>query len=311
VSRDIVIAVPCWGKHYRDLFLGPVLRSHRAAIDALQREYRGSIAVRYVVQTDDPVAVATALAGYEMTLVPPPTEIRARNPMRAMATAHAHGIQMARTNERVVLLNADIMVSTEAFVAMERQFRSGKKCIVTCGTRTLPGFLGPPGPLRSRQLHAWSMRHPHPITMSCFWGSGKCHLPWGVYFREGKSIILRAFHLHPFAVVKDRPLKFDGTIDMDLADSYQHDEIHVVTDIDEMAIVEMSPKTKGLGDNPWNIDVGQILAWALRGARPMHWWNFRHRICVQGDPDSVKEDIEVADEVLRMSPFAEAIDASV
>lgn len=309
MSRDFIVAVPAWGDHHRKLFLGPVLRTHRAALAALDDEYRGSIHVRYVVQTDDPVAVAKALGDLELTLVPAPSEQKAKNPMRAMAGAHAHAIESARANERVVLLNADIMVSREAFVAAEWRFRQGKRAIVTCGTRTLPGFLGAPGPLPARDLLAWSLRRPHPITRSCYWPTGKCHLPWGIYFRNGDSVILRAFHLHPLAVVKDRALKFDGTIDMDLVDNYRHSEIHLVTDPDEMAIVEMSPKSKVLGDNPWPIDVGQILSWALRGARPMHWWNFRHRICVQGDPDSVTEDVSVADEVLRLCPFAEAMTA--
>ena len=309
MSRDIIIAVPCWGKRYRDVFLGPVLKTHRAALDALREEYRRTINVRYVVQTDAPVAVAKALGDHDVTIVPAPPAQKRLNPMRAMARAHAHAIETAKENERVVLLNADIMISVEALVATERQFRRGKKAIVMSGTRTLPGWRGPPGPLPARALHAWSMKYPHPITRSCFWGTGKCHLPWGVYFREGDSIVLRAFHLHPFAIVKDRPIKFEGTIDLDLLENYRTEEIHVVTDADEMAMVEMSPKSKVLGDNEWLIDRSQIIAWALRGAHPMHWWNFRHRICVQGNPQSVKEDKIVADDVLRLSPFAEAVDA--
>ena len=96
---------------------------------------------------------------------------------------------------------------------------------------------------------------------------------------------------------------------MDLADNYQHHEIHVVTDADEMSMVEMSPKTKVLGDNPWAIDTGQIIAWALRGARPMHWWNFRHRISIVGNPEIVVKDHEIAEEVLRLCPYAEALAA--
>jgi len=305
----MIIAVPAWGERYVKLFLGPVLRTHKAALEVLKRDFLDTIKVRYVVQTDHPIAVAKALKDYELTLVPAPTVQNQLNPMRAMATAHAHAIELAKKNERVILLNADLMVSIEAFAAIERQFRNGKRAIVIAGTRTLPGMFGPPGPLKSRDLHAWSMRRPHPITTSCYWGTGKCHLPWGMYFHENGSTILRAFHLHPLAVVKDRELKFDGTIDMDLVDNYKHSEIHVVTDCDEMAMVEMSPKEKMLGDNPWPIDICQVIAWALRGARPMHWWNFRYRICVTGDPDSVKTDLAVAEEVLRLCPYAEALAA--
>ena len=310
MSRDFIIAVPCWGAAYRRLFLGPVLRSHRAALEALEAEYRDTVSVRYVVQTDAPVAVAKALGGIELTLVPSPSSVV--NPMRAMAGAHAHAIETARPNERVILLNADMMVSTETFVAVERQFRAGKRAVVASGTRTvLPRLLGAPGPLGARALHAWSMRNAHPITKSCYWGTGRCHLPWGVYFTENGSTVLRAFHLHPLAVLADRKLPFAGTIDLDLIDNYAHDEIHIVTDADELALAEISARGKVLGDNPWPIDVGQILGWALRGARPMHWWNFRHRIAVTGDPEAVKDDATVADEVLRLCPYPEALASAI
>ena len=73
----------------------------------------------------------------------------------------------------------------------------------------------------------------------------------------------------------------------------------------------MSSPSKKLGDNPWPIDVGQILAWAVRGARPMHWWNFRHRIVIEGDANSVACDKVVADEALRLCPYREVIGAEL
>ena len=302
----MIVAVPAWGKHYVNLFLGPVLRSHRAAIERLRREFQNTVQVRYVVQTDAPVAIAKALGDLELTLVPAPPSEKKRNPMRAMATAHAHAINGAAEYERVILLNADILVSVEAFAAAERQFRQGKKTIVCSGTRTIKPWLSSFKPMKARELHRWSMNYAHPITKSCFWGEGMCHLPWGLYFRQGDSTVLRAFHLHPFAVVKDRPLNFSGTIDMDLVDNFSHSDIHIVTDADEMAIAEISPPQKVLGDNPWPIDVGQIVAWALRGARPMHWWNFRHRIIIEGDGAEVTEDEAVAEQVMRLCPYEAA-----
>ena len=146
MSRDIIVAVPCWGRRYIDVFIRHVLPTHRAALAALRDEYQGTIGVRYVVQTDDPVMIARALGDYEITIVPAPTAQKRLNPMRAMARAHAHAIETAKHNERVVLLNADIMISTEALVATERRFRQGMKAIVMCGTRTLPGWRGPPAP---------------------------------------------------------------------------------------------------------------------------------------------------------------------
>jgi hypothetical protein len=307
--RRMVIAVPAWGRHYIKLFLGPTLRSHRAAISALDKEFRGAMTVRYVVQTDQPIEVARALRDFEVTIIPPPTELLRRNPMRSMSGTHQHAIDGAAEGERVILLNADMMISTEALVAAEYRFLSGKRAIVSASTRTVPRVFGPPEPLPARQLLEWTMRHVHQIPKSCFWGSGRCALPWGVYFRENNAIVLRAFHLHPFAIVKDRPIKFTGTIDMDLIDNYRHEEIHLVTDADEMALAEVSPKWRTHGNSPWPIDVGAVLAWAIRGARSMHWWNFRHRIAIVGNPDSVSVDGPVADEVMRLCPYPTVAEA--
>jgi hypothetical protein len=310
MTRRMTIAVPAWGEDYVRLFLGPVLRSHRAALAVLKDEFSGSVPVRYVVQTDAPVAVASAMAdlGLELTLVPPPPPELARNPMRAMSAAHAKALDMAYDGEHVVLLNADLILSVEALAVVERRFRAGRKAVVCCGTRVNPaGLLGYPAPMAARDLHAWSIRKAHSITRQCFWGSGRCHLPWGVYFRDDAGTVLRAFHLHPLAVVKDRDLKFGGTIDMDLIDNFKHDEIYIVTSADEMAMASVTPVEKTFSDTDWPMDVGHILAWALRGARAMHWWNFRHRIVIAGDGQEVKADLHVADEVLRLCPYPEAL----
>ena len=299
------VVVPAWGEHYRRLFLGPVLRSHEAALARLSHDFRNSIRVRYVVQTDDPAAVAKALGRYELDLLPAPPP---GAPYLAFAAAHRHGIETARKGERVAILNADMLVSIEAFAAAERRFRAGKRAIIAAGTRTLAPSPRRwrdwgPAPMTSRDLLAWSMENAHPITRQCFWGSGRCHLPWGVYFRDGGNVVLRAFHLHPFAVVKDRELPFQNTVDLAMVDNYSRDEMHVVTDADELALAEMSPASKVFGDNPWPIDAASILAWATRGAGPTHWWNFGHRICIEGHASRVASDARLAETVARLNPY--------
>jgi len=305
-TRSWLIAVPAWGDWYVSLFLGPVLRSHRAALDELKREFRGSVRVRYIVQTDRPVEVARALSAHELTLVPPPAP---GAPYTAFAEAHRRALDNAEKGERVAILNADMLVSVEAFVAAERRFRTGTRAIVASGTRTLaPSRLRRSlvKPMRSRDLLAWSLRHAHSITKSCFWGEGRCHLPWGVYFQEGGNVVLRAFHLHPFAVVKDRDLPFRNTVDLAMVDHYRRDETHIVTSADELALAEMSPRSKTFADNDWLIDEASVLAWALRGAGPNHWWNFSHRIEIAGDASLVSSDAALAETVARLNPYDKA-----
>lgn len=311
-----VIAVPAWSDHYRSLFLGPALHSHMAAIEELRRAYRGSVRIRYVVQTDDFETVAKALRGFEVSLLPPPP---LDSPYLAFVACHRHAIDTARSDERVCIMNADMVMSVEALAASETRFRQGKRAIIMAGTRTLApriprrarwwGGFEParkpfgPQPMKARELLSWSIDNAHPITRQCFWGEGSCHLPWGVYFQQGENIVLRAFHLHPFAVVKDRDLPFENTVDLAMVDHFSREEMHVVTDADEMALAEMSPPSKVFSDNPWPIDETSILGWALRGAGPTHWWNFGHRICVRGDPAVVTSDEVIVDTITRLNPY--------
>lgn len=310
MTHGWVIAVPVWGKRCNDLFFGPGLESHFAAIERLREAYRGSVRVRFVIQTDDPARVGAQVAarGFEVTTLPAPAP---NAPYLAFVAAHRHAIETARENERIALMNADMVMSIEALAASEGRFRQGKRAIIAAGTRTKAPTKSfwtdrfGPRPMLSRDLLTWTMRHAHTITKQCFWGEGRCHLPWGVYFRDGDSIVLRGFHLHPFAVVKDRDLPFKNTVDLALVDNYTRDEMHVVTDPDEMALAEMSPPDKVFADNEWPIDATAIFSWALRGAGPTHWWNFGHRICIQGDPGMVESDTEIAATVERLNPYRE------
>src|ERR1700685_853744 len=309
IKRRMVIAVPAWGDYVK-VFLGPVLRSHRAAIAELQRETGGTVDIRYVVMTDAPEAVSRALGGYPLTLVPLPTS--SGLVFQTLCDGHREAIEAAREGDRVVLLNADIMVSTGAFAAIERAFRRGKKAVVCGGTRTLlrPWHRYPPPP-SGRALAWWAYQHAHPITKLMFWGTGTTGYPCTVYFRKGDNVVLRGFHIHPIAIVKDRDLPFSGSIDLNLMDNYRFEETHLVTDSAELAIAEISAEWKKHDDSGRPFDVATITEWAIRGARSSHWWNFRHRIIIAGDATADAGDTAVAEEVLRSCPYPAALEAAL
>lgn len=308
-KRRMIIVVPAWGSYVKT-FLGPVLRSHKEAIALMTRELAGTVEVRYVVVTDQQAPIAKALEGFDLTLAPivAPPQNRLFN---MLCEGHARGIDVARKGDRIVFLNADIMVSRETFLAVERRFRKGKKAVVCGGTRTVLGPLTwAPGPLPARALAKWAFEHPHAITKNFMWGSGTTTHPSVVYFQNGPNVVLRGFHIHPLAVIKDRELTFHGSVDLNLIDAYKREEIHVVTDVDELSIAEISIKGKGHYQSERVLDVSQIVSWAMRGASPMHWWNFRHRIMIAGDGAEVS-DSEVADQVLRLCPYREALEGSL
>jgi hypothetical protein len=309
IKRRMIIAVPAWGDYVK-VFLGPVLRSHRAAIGRLRQETGETVDIRYVVMTDAPAAVSRALAGYPLTLIPLP--LTSGLVFQTLCDGHREGIEAAREGDRVVLLNADIIVSTGAFAAVERAFRQGKKAVVCGGTRTLlrPWDRYPP-PLPARDLAWWAYQHAHPITKLFFWGTGTTSHPCTVYFRKGPNVVLRGFHIHPLAIIKDRDLPFSGSIDLNLMENYSFDETHVVTDVDELAIAEVSAKWKKHDDAGVPFDTATIVEWAVRGARSTHWWNFRHRVIIAGNPEADVGDTAVADEVLRLCPYTAALEAAL
>lgn len=307
--RRMIITVPVWGDEYSKLFLGPVLKSHRAALKELDLEFGGMIDVRYVVPTDRPAEIAEALGDLDLTLVPIPS--KALYTFRTLCDGHRRGIEVAREGDRVVLLCADMLLSRDVFAAVERRFRKGKKAIVSGGLRTVLDRFDPyPPPMRARKLSSWAWDHRHPITKNFVWGKGKTTYPCVVFFENGANVVMRGFHLHPLAVIKDRPLPFSGSIDLNLMDQYRFDEIHLVTDVDELATAEISHKSKTHNSGDEIFDTNQITAWAIRGGLPMHWWNFRHRIIVRGDGTD-QGDSEVAEEVLRLCPYSAAKGAAL
>lgn len=310
MSRRLVVVVPAWGRHAR-LFLGAPLRSHKAALEALAAEFRGSVPVTYVFRTDDPRRFAAAIPGVEVILQPAPEG--GGTPYRDMTAAHQRGIEVAGENDRVVLLTADALIGRETLATVEHAFRSGRRAVVCAGTRMPTRWWRPnPRPRDSRSLNEMAARRWHPMMRSCEFGVGRAGHPSELFFRERGAAVMRSFHAHPLAVLKDRPLKIEeGTLDIALLESYAFDEIYynVRPDLMAMSVLDRPERTNALV--PWKLDVAQILAWAVRGARPMHWWNFRHRVSIVGDASSVTADAAVADEVLRLCPYPEALAASL
>lgn len=292
MTRRWLISSPVWGEAYARRFLDQALPSQLAAL-----AYAGMTA-RWLVHTDRP-EVTAAMAGLEAEIRPVPQE---GDLYRRFGDAHRETIDVAADGDAVVLLTADIVVSRETFAASAARFDQGFKAIVAAATRTLsyrPAPIGASAP----DLLDWTMEHPHPMVAACFWGE-RSNTPWAVYFRQGGRTILRGLHLHPLAVIKDRDLRFEGTLDQGLLDRFRHPEIHCVTDRYELAMAELSPAERRISlrgkGSPMTAE--SIAEWASTRAHPVHWWLSTHRIVIQGDAGP-SPDIDVWPRVLA-SPHA-------
>ena len=270
-----LITIPVWGTRCVGTFVNFVLPSIFAAVD------HSKSTVRFLVHTDEPKQIQGAMQGLKVECREVP---KAASPHHSLGAIHREAITTAKTGEIIAFLCADIVLSIECFAAAEQQFVLGKKLIMCAATRTFGG--SPPIGALSKQLLAWTMENKHPVIEQCFWGTGHSMTPWAVYFKQGDNIVLRAFHLHPFAAVKDREILFKGvTVDFDLASSYSREQIHVVTDVNELSLAEISPLLGNRFLNrPLPMTADSVAAWATRQTVDVHRWFFRHHeIVIAGE----------------------------
>lgn len=283
---DWLIATPVWGERCIAAFIDRALPAIMSAGDGI------SGAVRFVVHTDQPFRIMEALGKLERIIRPVPP---GPNVHQCAGAANREALELARPGEIVALINADMVCSREVFAAAEARFDAGKRMIMMAASRTAGG--DPPIGAASADLLSWAMDNRHPAIAECFWGTGRSSIPWCLYFEQGSDIVLHGFHLHPFAVMKDRELRFNGTIDWDLANSYRQEEIHLVTDATEAAFAEMSPPERVFGLFPKPLTVADIAHWARHQATPLHRWLFSQRITMRGNGADIG-DAAVCAEIL-------------
>ena len=275
-----LIALPCWGRQYRKRFAKHCWPSWQAAL--LYRD----LPARLLLHTDDP-SFASLFDGVLPVEVRPPPMPHRGSTHGAFADAHREALRDARMGEIVAIQNADHILSVEAFAAAERRIRLGKRLIMCAGVRTTgPLFGNPPPVMASADLLQWAMHHAHTITQQSTYPNGQSGVASVLYFSDGDNTVLRAWHLHPFAALKDRELTFEGTVDRDLPDNFLIREIHVVTDKDELAQAEISPMTRHFALRPDAMTEDYLYRWGCENATDIHWHFFKHRIVLAGSDET-------------------------
>ncbi len=237
----------------------------------------------FTIHTDQPDAFADSFAGhsYDCRYVNP-----ASSDFNTFVACHYEVLRDAADGEFVSLLDGDHLVSREIFAACEHRFSQGKKLVVTNGVRTLCGdYLPPPSGSSASDVAEFIFQCPHPITQDLVWPTGKTSWPSMIYFRDADNLIAHCFHLHPVGFVARRGLTVDVSVDGDLVDGFSRDEIHIVTDPNELAIAEISPTDKMHHSNVQLNTTESICNWALNPpgrTTKMHRWFFRHTIVHRG-----------------------------
>lgn len=277
----IVVISPAWGERNVSLLCGIVSKSIETALKGRK--------ARYIVHTDDPQKVKERLDA-ETYPVPQGEGIYG-----TFSACLNDGIQKCEKGDWVFFVNSDIVCSVETFDVVEGYFSAGKKMVVCAATRTLAPTPAPIG--TARQVLDFTMTYKHPTIEECFYRRGTSKTNATTFFEQEKSVVLRAFHLHPIAIVYDRKVIFDRPLDLVLPKIYSEEETHVVTK-PEMALAEISPKEKVIGRDGNRLSPEKVITWAAKKANKRHRWYARHRIEIQGDPDEVTEDVVFFERVL-------------
>jgi hypothetical protein len=306
-----LIAIPAWGDRCIWHLFNRALPAVGRALD-LDRDGPH----RFVIHTDRVGEVEPLCRGLPRVAVLPLPQHRASR-YYTLSDCHRQAIDMSKPGEFIALLNADHTPSIECFHAAAKRFHEGKRMIMMAGMRTMPE-PSPPIGVSARELLKWGWQHRHPTVEDAIWGSGKSTSLSMLFFAAvtpigGEQVVLRAFHLHPFAFVKHAGLKFDGlTIDEDLAEAWSAEQIHVVVSADEAALVEQSPAEFAFKSHQKPVAIRDVAFWAHgenghggKRTSALHHWLFRHRIVVKGHGHDLGDEA-VANAILSIIPHAVA-----
>lgn len=225
-----LIVVPVWGDRYLRVF-------HEVTFPALRRAMEHVSNAKLIVYTDDPLNLQGVDVEYRS--VPGPDRS-----FMSLSNAHRDAIRSAQLGDRLSLLTADLIVSSGSFTACEKRFERGYKLVCCAGMRVDEAYP-PPSTESGSELLAWGWKHRHPMTIECTWPDGHSYDLSRMYFTDGEAVCCHLTLPHPFAFIKGKkPINFAPTIDVNVAANFMLDSICLITNPDEVAMIELSPRDK-------------------------------------------------------------------
>ncbi|MEM1097868.1 MAG: hypothetical protein AAGH92_03655 [Planctomycetota bacterium] len=228
---------------------------------------------------------------------------------RLIGQTHQAALQQAHAERAAaVFLSPDAVFADGAFARLRALTLQGKRRILVAGFRAeasgwlrevrerCPQEAGRPWTVGPRDAMGSALRHAHPWTRATRWDAPRLNAhPSHLYFpvvdqdddQAWDGAICRTFHAHPLLVwPREIEGAFRRTIDGDLAAAVpaEPDEVHLVTDSDEIAAVELSD-ADAVHINP-RIDLSgravEVARWAREHADAEHWCYFKQPIRLRG-----------------------------
>lgn len=265
-----VVNVPVWGDGYHEKFLKRGLPSIIEASDTLNLLCK----IRFIIHTDRP-RIASA--------IPFPVEVRpipeGPNSTRRLGEADRYALHSAAPGDYIMFVNADMVVSTEAFTFCERAFAKGKHLISCPAIRTIDN--DPPIGAKARDLIEWSWKHKHQFTADCIWDKGHVAAPPYVLFEDSDGVVMHAFDLHPLAVSKYHAWEYVGPTASEIIMMFNAYDTHIVATPDDVAIAESCNELE-YGRLDKVLDAETAVHWGRHFALQMQHRQFRRQIRLIG-----------------------------
>lgn len=284
-----LISVPVWGQPYLNVFA-------QSAYPALMISARNlGEPVKFLIHTDKPEFIRDLITEFPLEV----RQIEGQATYITLQASHSDAINTAMAGDRVILLNADIVVSRNLLRSVHKHMDAGKLAVVTMGIRTIMGPDKPPLGAASEDLLVWAWEHRHQIIEDLVWGRGESMLPTNLFFERGPTVVAHGFHLHPVAIVKpsDGAFPFISTIDGDLLDRFDRGSIHIVSDPADLSMCEISDPSKRFPVRGSPSTPSMVAESMIHRASALHRWQFETRIVIKGDP-AVVDEMEVVREIL-------------
>ncbi len=290
LPKGYYFLTPVWGEVYTRFFIEMAIPSQLSPNNL--PAFSDSANSRYVIFTtaEDAVTIRNApIFALLSQTIAVHIEVIARdetNDHSLMSQSHHRGIVMAdEADAATILLNPDILVADGSFRSLRRLAEAGHNVILTTGLRTFKqAVTREVSPCRTadgalnippRTLMRATLNHMHSLAHSSWWEEGDDYLmPANLYWRVGdEGLVAHCFHLHPLLVYPQRKgATFLSTIDDDyVAASCPDDRYdYVVTDSDELLIIELSDPGRTFNTGLRKGSVEDAVIWAEQSTSARH-----------------------------------------
>lgn len=285
-----VVSIPVWGDEYFRIFEKVTMPALSAALGLTNPALEKLL----IIHTDDRERALKAVGdAWSTQILPVPA---GDGKFGSMSDAHREAVKLSREWDYLVFLTADLVMSPSTLASAEARFSNGKFCFTLMGMRVCYKGERPPWRKGGAELLRWGWQRRHPMTKECTWPDGRSADLWRMYFTNGSSVVCRLCLPHPLVIiVGSNPVQFKPTVDVSVVNNFTPDQIHLVTDPNEAALIELSPPDK-------EFIMAETMEDRLHGRstisvpsvepliHSMHKYMLTHRIVVVGPPDDCGED---------------------